>query len=777
MGHDFEFITSTAAYDSFPQGKCIPIEFIALLTSISFRNSHFLLELQNFGNGEPDIIPYVVRMRCTSDESKKLAKMTIRLLFQWFDIDTPDRILDESFQPENLHWQSLTFVNCKCLYRSIDRTYSVVLDDIKPYRTSTVLDTALNERETLQGKVIFQIFQNLIIMDQKSTDQFKFTRLNGFNIDFLKSIEQIRALGKESTKAAALSNPLFAATHLRSPVESQNEFDSQIMGNGGSFDTLGFDPIQESQSSVDTCSSKQPNKRVKPNSSALQPKMSAAVSLGTKLNLVGRMVGMLPYTDVKSPLQIYFVPYDWPSLEDTNLVPDVNCLELIVEPGSPLHELFTAVRERPARFRDILKQDNLSIEIARTKWNLRDGLYSSHWTLQHIGQEQEMLTRIQKLPAPSPHPHQYPLLLFKDLTFRRPQEAYFVRMIALLVSCTFEQSNYVGMIFTDFTKNPNMNQKTPLDPYLIDFDNRLQTHEGFRVFYFQNKFYEFDRKIKHIYGYPLKTMVQHREPGVNGGNMTHKGIVCKLELKVQMFNDKLNALVRKCEPLTRDYNLPYEDERIFSKRFYRVALERLNWDAIGRFKENYSKCFPPLPDSIEELSGPPPLPNMLQIDNIAGYELKPASEIAQLNQVQHETRTLYRVEGQVLALQHGNDQAFLEILITDDVISTNYADSSRILRIAIPAGDSLRFFLSASDKFHKRIEDLRNLILSEELRFRILRRAIRITSFQDKIAMSMIWCPIECTLEELRSQTIRSSQRKLEEPDSVEEFQVKTETS
>ncbi|QLL32550.1 hypothetical protein HG536_0D00720 [Torulaspora globosa] len=775
MGHDFKFITSTAAYDSFPQGKCIPIEFIALLTSISFRDTHFLLELQNFANGEPDTIPYVVRMRCNNDDSKKLAKMTITLLFQLFGIDTPERILDGSFQPENLHWENLTFVNCKCLYRSSDMRYSVVLDDIKPLKTSAVLDAALNQRRTLQGQVIFQIFQNLLLMDQKPS-QFKFARLNSYNIDFVKSIEKIKALGKESTKAAASSNPLFVASHLRSPVESQNEFDSQLMGNGGSLDTLGFDPIEESQSSVDSCPSQQPTKRLKPSSSTLQPNASAAVALGSKLKLVGRMVGMFPYSDVKSPLQIYFVPCDWPSLEDTNLVPDVNCLELIVEAGSRLHELFTEVHKRPARFTDILKQESLPIEIVRTKWKLRDELHSSYWALRHIEQEQEMLTRIQRLPAPSSRSPRDPFVLFKELVLDKAGDASYVRMIALLVSCTFEPSDYVGMIFTDFTQNPNMNQKTPLDPYLIDFDNRLQEHEGIRVFFYRNNFGEFDRKLKRIYGYSLENMFQPKEPGVKAGNVTHKGIVCKLLLKVRRYDGKLNAIVRACEPLTTDYNLRYEDERTHLNRFFRVALERLNWDSISRFKGSYAKCFPPLPDCIEELSGPQPLPNVLQIDNIADYEVETASDIAQLNQVQHETRTLYCVEGQVLALQHGDSDAFLEILITNDVISTNYVDPTRILRIAIPGGDSLRFFFSASDTSHQHIRNLHNLVVGEELCFRILRRAMRITGFQDKIAMAMIWCPMECTLEELRSQTIHSSQRKLEEQDSVEAFQVKTET-
>ncbi|QLQ79426.1 hypothetical protein HG537_0C00730 [Torulaspora globosa] len=772
MGHDFKFITSTAAYDSFPQGKCIPIEFIAVLTSISFRGSHFLLELQNFTNGELDIIPYVVRMRCTSDDSKKLAKMAITLLFELFGIDVPEKILDDSFQPENLHWQSLTFVNCKCLYRSIDRTYSVVLDDIKPLKTGAAIDAALNERETLQGKVLFRIFQNLILMDQKSSDQFKFARLNNYNIDFFKSIKEIRDIGKESTKPT--TNPLFAATHLRSPVESQNEYDSQLMGGAGSFDTLGFDPIEESQSSVDSCPSEQPKKRIKPDSSALQPNMSASVALGSKLKLVGRMVGMHPYLDAKNPLQIYFVPYDWPSLEDTNLVPDVNCLELIVEPDSRLHELFTAVHESPTRFRDILKQENLPIEIIRTKWELRDGLHSSRWTLQHLGHEQEMLTRIKKLPPPSANSSIDRLLLFRDLAFTRPNEAIYVRMIGLLVSCTFEPRKYVGMIFTDFTKNYNMNQKTPLDPYLIDFENRLENFEGIRVFLYQKEFSQFDRKLERIYGYPLENMIQSNEPGVRGGNVTHKGIVCKLLLKVQMYDNKLNAIARECEPLTRYYNLPYEDERIHLKHFFRVALERLDWDAIRRFEDNYNKCFPPLPDSIEELSGPPPVPNMLQIDNVADYELKITTDIAQLNQIQHESRTLYRVEGQVLALHHGDNDTFLEILITNDFLSTNYADPSRILRIAIPAGDSLRFFFSARENLPQHIQLLHNLVLGEELCFRILRRAIRITNFQDKIAMTMIWCPVECTLQELRSQTIHSSQRKLEEQSNT--IPLKTET-
>lgn len=780
MSPDFKFISSAAAYESFPQDECIPIEFIALLTSISFRDSHFLFELQNFTNGEPDLYPYVVRMRCTNNESKKLAKMTISLLFQLLDIDLPEKILDDSFQPDNLHWQSLTFVECKCLYISRERKYSVLLDDIKPLQTSYVVNMALNQRESERGKVIFDIFQNLITMDRKSSDQFRFARLNNYNSDFIKSVEKLRSVGKGPVTAQTLNNPLYTANQSGAPPESQNEFDSQCIGDAGSFDTLGLDRIEESQSSVESHPSIHPNKRVKLCSPALQPTMSGTAALGTVLNLVGRMVGMFPFeSDIKSALQIYFVPHDWPSLEDTDLVPDVNCLELVVPPGTKLYELFTEVHGHTSYFEDILKQDNLQVEIIRTRWKLRDELYSSHWVLQHVGQESELLSRIQRPTtaiSASSRISKDQFVLFEDLTLGAPRRPRYVRMICLLVSCTFEHSQYVGMIFTDFTSNANMNQKSLLDPYLLDYQTRLHDQEGFRAFYYRNNFSAFDKRLQEVYGYSLNNMFL-TSAGPLEGNVTHKGILCKLTLKVQKFDDKLNAIIRECEPITRDYTLQFGDEQEFLKRMYRVTLERMNWDSIERYKASFYKCFPPLPSGSGRLGRSEPLPNMLQIDNIADYEVKTASDIALLNQVRDQTHTLYCVEGQVLALHHTGSECHFEILITNDLISADYVDPARIVRVAIPSGASLRFFFSGgtAEPHQQDIQELRDLIVGEELRFRILRRAMRITAFQDKIAMAMIWCPIECTLEELRSQALHTSQAKPEEQDLVQLCDVKQE--
>lgn len=773
MGEVYKFITSTAAYEGFKKGEHVRIEFIAVLTSVSYRNTHFLLELQNFADGEPDAFPYLIKLRCTDSNSKKLARMTLSLLFQSFDIETPENMLDESFYMGDLHTESLSVLDCKCYYASKGTTYTIFLEDLEPVNPARAMNMVLKQRESPQGKIMSSIFHNLALMDDNPSNPFRFSRLNCYQGDFIQFVNKIKGATPVKTSTAPLSNPLFAANRLQSPLASQNEFDSQFMGAAGSFDTLRFDAIENSSSAEDS-PLEQPKKRAKYEASTLRPGMSASAALGSAVKVLGRMVGMYPIgSNTDRDLRLYFVPHDWPCLEDTNLVHDVNCLEVIVQPGTRLHELFCKVYEAPSMFTDILKEDYLPIEIVRTKWALRDDLHSSYWALKHVGQEEEMFARLPK-PTSAPQTAKEQFALFKDITAVEHPPRYF-RMIGLLVSCTFEETKsdrkgFINMVFTDFTEN-TIGQKLLLEPFLIDFNNKLEGHQGFRALMYRDDFSRYDQNIRRAYGYSLKDM---RLPNC-GQNLSHKGIVCKLLLKVKLFDGKLNAIIRQFEPITRDYTFRYKDEEAYLKRFHRAAFERIGLDAMLRHEANYTKCFPPLPTSREMLSRPQPLKNMLQLDDIADYDVHSASDIAELNKKQHETRILYRVEGQVLAVHHSDDTSHIEILISNDLISADYADPARILRITIPSGDSLRFFLSASDaSFHDAVQELRMLGHDEELRFRILRRPVRVAGFQSKIAMAMIWCPIECTLQELRSQALRHSQVKPEH--DTDTFLVKFET-
>lgn len=766
MGLEYRFIPSTSELTKLSGSDCVPIRFVSLLTSIKYNDTHILLQLQNFANGQPEKLPHLVKLRCTDRNAERLARMTVSLICQRFNIESPELDSDERFIIENIHIKSLCFLKCNGLYMASGAKYSVFLEGVKTLDLSMAMEEATNKTNTPEGKVISDTFHNLIKMNKDPKEPFKFVNLANYSKKFANFIKEIELIKSNSEEATILKNPIFGVTRfLCPPEESQDDFNSQCMGTGGTFDTMGLDPIEESDSSMESSSpAGRAKKRCKLNDipkeqeAALRPEMMLYGNIGALYHLTGKVVGIYPskfdrvedYNNCN--LRLYFIPKDWNTNDEKmhTLVPNVNCIEIVIQKSSPIHEMFRCLIKGSEGLETLLMHRDISLQIQRSKWELKDSLYSCFWSLQNLNQQDILLSNV-KLQSKSKTLKRDPLIKFRDLTINS-YEVKFVTMIGLLVSCTFESTSYTSMVFTDFTDNTSISQKFLFDRFLIDFDNKIESYGGFRTIMYPNQFDEFnDLIIKDFNGVSIRQMFQEG----TGENLSHRGIVCKISLKLKMFNDKLNAIMRECIPLTKEEKLTQDDEITQLNEFYESAMRRLKQISIRRYYDFYSKCFPLVKTTdgfvvLRKQKTHEHLIPSLNVD-ISMHELKDGSNIPKLNAIEKLHPTLYKVEGQILGIEYR--QNHLELLITNDIISKDFIDPTRILRIEIFSSKNLKYFFNKTNREidDNDIETLKNLSLGEEFTFKIARGLIQLTQGKHQIGL-MIWSPVECTYEEMKSQ-------------------------
>lgn len=765
MGLEYRFIPSTSELRKLPESDRVPIQFVALLTSIKYNETHILLELQNFTHGQPEKLPHLVKLRCTDRNAERLARMTVSLICQRFDIESPTS--DDHFIIENIHIERLCFLKCKGLYMASGSKYSVFLEDVKALDLSMAIEEATNKKITPEGKVISDTFYNLIKINKNPKEAFQFVKLRNYSEKFANFINEMERIKSSSEEAIILKNPIFGVTRfLCPPEESQDDFNSQCMGTGETFDTMGLDPIEESDSSMEPSSpAGRAKKRCKLNeisknqAAILPPERVLYGNIGASYNLTGKVVGIYPTKFDRAEdfnncnLRLYFIPKDWNVNEEKilTLVPNVNCVEIVIEKNSTIHEMFRCLMKGSEGLETLLMHRDISLQIQRTKWPLKDALYSTFWSLKNINQQDILLSSV-KLQTKANTSKRDPLVKFQDLRINS-YEVKFVTMIGLLVSCSFEYNSYISMVFTDFTDNSSISQKYLFDRFLLDFDNRLESHGGFRTIMYPNQFAEFNELIiKNFGGVSLRNMFLEN----TGENLSHRGIVCKMSLKLKMYNDKLNAIMRECIPITTAEQVTEDDEIIHLNEFYEAAMRRIRQRSIKIYYDYYSKCFPLAKTSDgtvvlgHQKRHEHAIPS-LNVD-ISMHELKDGSNIPMLNQIQklHST-LLYKVEGQIVGIEYIKNH--LDLLITNDIISKDFIDPTRIIRIEILSPKNLKYFFNKTNKEidDNDIEALKSLSLGEEFTFKIARGLIQLTQRKHQIGLLM-WSPIECTYEEMKSQ-------------------------
>lgn len=689
-------------------------------------------------------------------------------------------------------------------------------------------------------KSLAAIFDNLIAMNRDQKNSFKFVKLTHYDIEFKEFIQERQRLLSQKAKPSAV-DPFFVPNRLGAPsLESQNEFNSQLMtlnadeevpNTSGRKDDpdASSDPIEDSDASSSSSSTgtflssrsyiqsqtperktKVPNNWLDRTSERKKRKLSftdrtapssqlgidyerlSLASLGSMETFEGKFVGMYPpefhsVDDFKHcSLKLYFTPLPLSGPLDRVLVPSVNCLEIIIPTIERIRELFGLLNCQSDKISAVLlmdKPDLISVEIERILWDndetVSPGL--AVWSLKNICAD----THVQP-PAPrASSPSNPPRLKMRELAKKDPTiefrelglgafDTKFVTMFGMLVSCSFDKPAFSSFVFTDFTKN-DITQNYLYDRYLVDYEAKLDLNEGFKAIMYKNQFEVFDSHIEKIFGKRLKDLQNG-----NDENVSQHGIVCKMNMKVKIYNGKLNAIVRECVPVpyaqANTLATPTQSERLRS--LYQRAFDRLGESAISRYFDQYIRFFPiqrnkhhlaelqpaaakhsPEPTPVQ--TAPPPSEYIPDLNaDVSSFDVEFTDIFPLLHSLArpppqpHKNHTLYSCEGRVIAIEcHPTHLCFH---ITDELTlsQTRGPDPQRVLQLHITTPKNLAYFFNRTSAFLQTQDlDGRHTQLAQFLghpfKFNITSSRLRLPQ---AAAALQIWCPIECTFQELQQQ-------------------------
>lgn len=837
------FVTSTREFERYPSKAIVPVQFVALLTSIHLTETKCLLSFSNFMGGEDPVENrYIIKLKFKDRSSERLARMTVSLLCQYFDIEFPDLDSRSALVLEDIHLERLCFSSCKALYVSKHGNYTLFLEDIKPLDRMCVINIISTDSKlsgsngSLSGpslkphlkESLTDIFNNLIKINKDEKNGFKFVKLIDYDMELKKFIQERQELLLQESKPKPV-DPFFVPNRMGVPyLESQNEFNSQLMtlnaaesiANTASrredlSDTA--DPIEDSDAS--TASSTSPFLSSRSYIQTQTPERKARVpdnwvdcdfegkkkrklsfttsgtpvdyerlslaGVGTVERFQGKFVGMYPpeFSSIsefkRCTLKLYFTSF-LPSSKtpDSVLIPGTNCIEIIIPTTERICELFGTLNCQSSKISNILllnKPHPISVEIEKIMWEndetIRPGL--AVWNLKNINTDTQVKAPAPLSPLVNPLRTKIRELANKDPTieFRELQlntfETKYVTMFGMLVSCSFDKPAFISLVFTDFTKN-DIVQNYLYDRYLVDYEAKLELNEGFKAIMYKNQFESFDSGIEKIFAKRLSSLRNGRDE-----NVSQYGIVCKMNVKVKIYNGKLNAILRDCVPVPRSQagRIASPSQCGYLASLYQRAFDRIGESAISRYFEDYRTFFPiQRNDShLAELAnrGQEREPAQLQTApalneyipdlnaDVSSFDVQFTDVFQLLNSLAHrrtrpqqtrKSNTLYSCEGRIIAIEyHPSDICFH---ITDG------RDPHRALQLHITSSKNFAYFFNGSNTYLQghHLEKTHNQLarfLGHPFKFNIT------SSFKSLPGTAMtlqIWYPIECTFRELQQQ-------------------------
>lgn len=790
MSIKYTYVRSSDELSKISKFEPARIQFVSILTGMTYNGSGFLLKLQNFIDGRPDNTPHLVKMCYRDESSKSLARIVMSLICQSFKLDLFKINSGEAFDLQNIHLQVLCFLKLKGLLTREEKAnaYHMTLEDVLPIGLSRIIDQALNDKDTIDGIVVRETFQNLIKMNRDPRNEFQFKKLKGYNEEFESAMESLNQNELHLQKRNLVKNPIFGAMReLSSYNESLDEFNSQLLASNDTLEpTNSLDPIEPSDVSTSSIFEEPPYKRFKVirSQDLLDLESVRNSSLGSEKTLSGKIFAIYPtrasIEQEISHLCLYFVPKGWPYDSTLTLLPNVNCIEIFIAKDNEFYPLFMGLLNGADGFDEVLMLNSILIKIKRQQWEIKDDLFTAVWSLLKINEEN--LIKSLEIPNKSKVSKRDPLITLSELKLNT-YDVKFVSMIGLLVSCSFESRSFVKMVFTDFTTS-FIPQKYLIDPFLIDFDNKLESSKGFRAIMYPEQFARFNQSIrKEFNGKSIDDMFL---PGA-AENISHRGIVCQMSLKMKIYDKKLNAIVRECKPLTcrlagsLNCNLDI-DTKTHLDRFYQRAIECIPSQSLKKFHHFYLTCFPlraveEIDDAIA-LRSPSPTEIVAKIEHIPtlyledmrDYRMMDERDIEQLNQ-STDLGIIYTIEGQVIGINY--DKTRLEIVITNALFQQDFIDPTRIARIEVFNSENLQYFFNTSsgEIDEDKIDQLKRIAIGEELKLKITRGIVSLYNNRGQNSSLMVWCPIELTLQEIKSQlNLYAGLLKAEQEASVPRF-------
>ncbi|SCW03979.1 LAFE_0H03246g1_1 [Lachancea fermentati] len=484
-----------------------------------------------------------------------------------------------------------------------------------------------------------------------------------------------------------------------------------------------------------------------------------------------------------------------PQNVDKIINPHTNCVEIqVVDEKKLLASLLASFKTNSSNYLNDLQayveQNGLvDIRVKKHPFLFSRGYFSFSWALHSITLIDERLCSTIAVPEfpqivvsqdsqasqesktsnTSSQQFDDPIKKFEQLSIKAYGDVEFVRVFALLVAAKRRNGNMRKFVFTDFTSHP-LNKVSCFDSFIGSYRDRVSQDKAFMFIMYDDVFLKFSRALRSAIGCDFSELFTGSDH-----NLTHRGIVCEVVLKAKMYNGSIDGTVRSCVPVKAQNNLRGEEKRALTS-FYQTAIQRIPQYHLAEFFDNFSLFFPLRMErntvaldffqlgSHKQAQSPsvhgkhrrstetssdklnlaacPPSPLNLEATE---FQIVKDIDIPSLHMIgKAAPHVLYDVRGKVVAMSLKGRQ--LAIHITNDCISQDLLDPSRILRIDIIGPENLSYFFSVRD-YHAKYNEFDSFI-GHEFSFKLSRTAVSINTS----AKLLTWTPIECTLEEMRSQ-------------------------
>ncbi|CEP64629.1 telomere-binding protein CDC13 LALA0_S12e03290g [Lachancea lanzarotensis] len=470
---------------------------------------------------------------------------------------------------------------------------------------------------------------------------------------------------------------------------------------------------------------------------------------------------------------------------------NVNCVEIEansvdnIKCGSKLLDADSS-ESLIEQLRTYCREDKLTIAAKKVPLLLGNGHFTFKLALRSVKADE----RIEKLVSPPPtpaasqvvvssnHSSQYsqesrdPLTTFSAISLAE-KRVEFVRTFALLVSAKSVGKKMTKFAFTDFTSHPS-NTLSAADAFIGTYADRLPQDKAFPFVIYNDHLAQFDRYVREKMGITYKELFN-----VFDNNLTHQGIVCRLELKVKLYNGGVDGIVRTCEPiLAHDPNLR-PDEIQFLRSFYTRSIAHIPQSLLVQRFDQYAMFFP-----ITKFNGlvvidenahhnphhhqqrqDPSLSMQVQVwepPNLSGItaNLKVTDDVelpvlATMNNVsgdandddENDVLAVFEVHAKVVHVLQAPE--CLVFHLTNDYLTQDMLDSHRLLRVEIPGAHNIANFYGGAQTRASENE-LSGLVAGGDQRL-----TFRLSPFKAPVSSSRnvrIWCPIECSIYELQAE-------------------------
>ena len=361
-----------------------------------------------------------------------------------------------------------------------------------------------------------------------------------------------------------------------------------------------------------------------------------------------------------------------------------------------------------------------------------------------------------------------PFVQFAELQGMQPGEVRYVHMVCLLTNAFQEPLHrYADLELTDFTASA-LPHKRLYSRRFLGLQDALAQDSSFRAIVYPNQLEELNEEIARELG---KGLVQLATDSPHG-DLTHLGIVVDLLFKAEVYSGRLSFIVRGGAPVPRH---TVEAGKWYAEARPRSCLTTLYSRTREFMQQNglrlgpaaraaYARFFPG--EKTERTAGkrerPSPPPQLIpplnadtrRYTTVDATGQFPALSAADALACDPERCTLHQLK-RLRLLGTRREGNALVLLVTDDLAADDLVPPACVLPLHIVGGPNLRYFVGGDTVDEETgapvAASLLQGLIGGTFDFQVQPGRVHLSDG----AARAVWCPVECTVEEMRAQAAR----------------------